>query len=164
MEKTEGFSPDGYIIDQDSFGAYEYRCLQASINGCGWIAAYNLRHFLGHDVRFEDVLSELDRMHTLRVPGPTSMPAMRAYLRTCVPGFTETIGREAALQAALGSRAGILRYSEAGVPHFISFLRAGGAFRFLNVNDGLEDFTAAMEIFFETHVPQRQYVSVFTIE
>ena len=41
-----GFSDDGYIIDQDYFDEYEYRTMQASINGCGWIAAYNIRHFL----------------------------------------------------------------------------------------------------------------------
>ena len=160
----DGFSPDGYIVNQDHFGAYLYRGIQASHNGCGWIAAYNLRRFLGHEVRFEDVLGEMDRMHALRVPGPTTMPVMRAYLRAYVPGFTETIGREAAFRSALLSRAGILRYCEAGVPHFIFFLRDGGAFRFMNVNDGLEDFTASMEMFFETHVPQRQYISVFTVE
>ncbi len=159
----DGFSPDGYIIDQDYFGACEYRGIPASRNGCGWIAAYNLRHFLRHDVRFEDVLREMDRMHTLRIPGPTTMPVMRAYLEKHVPGITETIGRDAALEAAVGCRAGILRYSEAGVPHFIFFLRDGEVFRFTNVNDGLEDFTSAMEMFFETHVPQRQYTSVFTI-
>lgn len=160
----DGFSPDGYIIDQDRFGAYEYRGIQASINGCGWIAVYNLRHFLGHDVGFEDVMREMDRMHALRVPGPTTMPVMRAYLKTYIPGVTETIGRGAALEAVLGSRAGILRYSEAGVPHFIFFFRAGEAFRFLNVNDGLEDFVSSAEMFFATHVPQKQYTSVFTVE
>ena len=80
------------------------------------------------------------------------------------PGVTETIGRDAALEAVLASRAGILRYSEAGVPHFIFFFRAGEVFRFLNVNDGLEDFVSSAEMFFATHVPQRQYTSVFTVE
>ena len=160
----DGFSPDGYIIDQNYFGAYEYRGVRASRNGCGWIAVYNLRRFLGHEVRFEDVLEEMDRMHALRVPGPTTMPVMRAYLREHVPGVTEAIGRDKALAAASVSRAGILRYCEAGVPHFIFFLRAGNAFRFLNVNDGLEDFASSMEMFFETHVPPRQYTSVFTVK
>ena len=34
-----GFSDDGYIIDQDCFDGHEYRTMQTSINGCGWIAA-----------------------------------------------------------------------------------------------------------------------------
>lgn len=159
-----GFSQDGYIIDQDYFDAYEYRTMHADINGCGWIAAFNIRHYLGHGVGFETVLNEMDRMHSLRIPGPTTMPVMRAYIRKYMPGMTEHIGREAARAAALGSRAGILRYTEAGVPHFISFIQEGEVYRFFNVNDGLEDFTASMEMFFDTHVPEKQYTSVFTLE
>ena len=55
-----GFSDDGYIIDQDYFDEYEYRTMQASINGCGWIAVYNIRHFLGHSVSFQAVMNETD--------------------------------------------------------------------------------------------------------
>ena len=100
-----GFSDDGYIIDQDYFDEYEYRTMQASINGCGWIAAYNIRHYLGHGVGFEHVMDEMDRMHSLRIPGPTTMPVMRAYLRKYVPAMTEHIGRDEAYKAALSSAA-----------------------------------------------------------
>ena len=164
MNASYGFSPDGYITDQDFFDEYEYRTMQASINGCGWIAAYNIRHFLGDGVRFEAVLDEMDHMHSLRIPGPTTMPVMRAYLQKYIPGMREHEGREAAYQAALQSRAGILRYTEDGVPHFISFIRKGNAFRFFNVNDGLEDFVCSMESFFKSHVLPPHYTSVFTLE
>lgn len=160
----DGFSPDGYIIDQECFDTYEYRTIRASMNGCGCVAAYNLRRFLGQDPVFETVLEELDRMHLLRVPGPTTMPVMRAYLKKYVPGVREQEGRAGALAAACVCRAGVLRYCEAGVPHFISFYRQDGAYRFFNVNDGLEDFVCSMEMFFETHVPARNYVSVFTVD
>ena len=160
----DGFSSDGYIIDQDYFDEYEYRTIPASHNGCGWIAAYNILHFLGSGIRFDAVMHEMDRMHSLRIPGPTTMPVMRAYLRKTIPDMREHEGREQALEAARSSRAGILRYTEAGVPHFISFVRADGAFRFFNVNDGLEDFVCSMEMFFQTHVGVSQYVSVFTLE
>ena len=159
-----GFSPDGYIIDQDFFGEYEYRTIPASNNGCGWIAVYNVLHFLGRGVPFEAVMEEMDRMHTLRIPGPTTMPVMRAYLRKHLPEMREQEGREQALASASGCRAGILRYNEAGVPHFISFVRTEEAFRFFNVNDGLEDFVSSMDMFFETHVKPRHYVSVFTLD
>ena len=75
----------------------------------------------------------------------------------------EHTGREAARAAALNCRAGILRYTEADVPHFISFLRQGEAYRFFNVNDGLEDYAVSMEMFFETHVLPGHYVSVFVL-
>ena len=158
-----GFSDDGYIIDQDYFDEYEYRTMQASINGCGWIAAYNIRHYLSHSVSFQAVMNEMDYTHSLRTPGPTTMPVMRSYLRKYIPGMTEHIGREAAYQAALSSRAGILRYTEEDVPHFISFIRQGSAYRFFNVNDGLEDYVTSMEMFFSTHVLPPHYVSIFTL-
>ena len=160
----DGFSSDGYIIDQDYFDEYEYRTMSASINGCGWIAAYNIRHFLGHGVGFEVVMNEMDRMHSLRIPGPTTMPVMRAYVRKYLPAMTEHIGRDAAYGAACASSAGILRYTEDGVPHFISFIRTGEAFRFFNVNDGLEDYVSSMEMFFANHVFPPHYVSVFTLD
>ena len=159
-----GFSEDGYIIDQDFFDGYEYRTMTANINGCGWIAAYNIRHYLGEGVHFEAVMHEMDLMHPLRIPGPTTMPVMRAYLKKYVPQMREHVGREAARDAALRSRAGILRYSEDGIPHFISFIRQGEAYRFFNVNDGLEDYTSGMERFFAVHVPEGKYCSVFTME
>ena len=162
--EMNGFSPDGYIIDQDYFDEYEYRTLKANINGCGWIAAYNIRHYLGDGIRFEAVLDEMDRMHSLRIPGPTTMPVMRAYLKKYIPAMQEHEGREAAYAAARHSRAGILRYTEDGVPHFISFIREGSAFRFFNVNDGLEDFACSMEAFFQNHVLPPHYVSVFTLD
>ena len=158
-----GFSSDGYIIDQDYFDEYEYRTMSASINGCGWIAAYNIRHFLGHSVRFETVMNEMDHMHSLRIPGPTTMPVMRAYVRKYIPDMTEHIGRDAAFEAARTSRAGILRYTEDNVPHFVSFIRSGEAYRFFNVNDGLEDYVSSMEMFFSNHVQPPHYISVFTL-
>lgn len=45
----QGFSADGYITNQDCFHSLRYRTMPADINGCGWIAACNLRRFLGHD-------------------------------------------------------------------------------------------------------------------
>ena len=160
----DGFSEDGYITDQDYFAEYEYRTIPASDNGCGWIAAYNILHYLGSPVRFDSVMHEMDRMHSLRIPGPTTMPVMRAYLKKYIPAMREQEGIEKALAAAQNSRAGILRYTEAGVPHFISFIREGDAFRFFNVNDGLEDFVSSMDMFFATHVKPPHYVSVFTLD
>ena len=74
---SEAFSSDGYITDQDCFSSVRYRTMPADNNGCGFIAAYNIRHALGHAVEWDDVLAELDAMHTLRIPGPTLMRVMR---------------------------------------------------------------------------------------
>ena len=147
-----GFAPDGYIIDQDCFSAFRYRTLPANLNGCGWIAAYNLRKALGHRVTYDEVRRELDDMHFLRIPGPTLMCVMRKYLKRCVPQCRETVGREAALEDALESDAGIFRYREGREPHFTSFVRReDGTFRFFNMADGFEDCVMPMEQFFSEH-------------
>ena len=113
----DGFTADGYIRDQDCFSGVRYRTMPASINGCGWIAAYNLRHALGQTPDWAQVRRELDEMHRLRIPGPTLMTVMRAYLSRYVPQVRETAGREEAVAAAADSAAGIFRYREGREPH-----------------------------------------------
>ena len=149
---SDGFSSDGYITDQDCFSSVRYRTMVASNNGCGFIAAYNVRHALGHTVNWDEVRAELDTMHTLRIPGPTLMRVMRDYLNKYVPGWIETVGREGAIAAAAKSRAGMFRYQEGYTPHFVSFVRQDdGRFRFFNVDDGLKDFTATIDEFGQKH-------------
>ena len=147
-----GFSPEGYIIDQDCFFDYRYRTIPANLNGCGWIAAYNLRRCLGHQVTYNEVREEMDGMHFLRVPGPTLMCVMRKYLSRHVPEYRETVGREQALAAAQASRAGIFRYREGHEPHFVSYIRQDGAlFRFFNMADDFEDCVMPMDQFVREH-------------
>lgn len=160
----DGFTADGYIRDQDCFSGVRYRTMPASINGCGWIAAYNLRHALGQTPDWAQVRRELDEMHRLRIPGPTLMTVMRAYLSRHVPQVRETVGREEALKAAAASRAGIFRYREKREPHFVSYLRTeDGRFRFFNVVDGLEDCRMTMEEFGRDHLCGGTVI-VFTVE
>ena len=153
LTPAEGISADGYITDQDCFSSVRYRGMRADINGCGWIAAYNLRHALGQEADWDEVRQEMDAMHTLRFPGPTLMRIMRNYLAKYVPDYRETAGREEAAQAAEESFAGIFRYQEGHEPHFISFVRRpDGQFRFCNVTDGLEDSVMSMEEFAAGHL------------
>ena len=147
-----GFSQDGFIIDQDCFFGVHYRTIPANLNGCGWIAAYNLRKFLGHNVSYDEVRRELDEMHFLRVPGPTLMCVMRKYLRKYVPHYRETVGREQAYAAARASKAGIFRYREGDEPHFVSYIRLDeNLFRFFNMADDFEDCEMTMDEFIEQH-------------
>ena len=149
---SEGFSSDGFIRDQDCFSSVRYRTMPASINGCGWIAAFNLLHELSGEEDWDRVRRELDDLHRVRVPGPTMLPVMRSYLFSRVPALRELRGREAALAAAAESRAGIFRYREEKTPHFVFYCRSGDGFRFFNVADGLEDTLMPMEQFGEEHL------------
>ncbi|MCR5136000.1 MAG: hypothetical protein K6C12_02720 [Oscillospiraceae bacterium] len=149
---SAGFSADGYIVDQDCFSSVRYRTMRGDYNSCGWIAAYNLRHFLGHPVVWEEVLHEMDGMHRLRLPGPTLMRVMRAYLGRYVPDCREADGREAALKLAARSRACIFRYQEERVPHFITCIRLeDGRFRFFNVDDRISDEAEPLDRFAAEH-------------
>ena len=159
-ELTEGFSTDGYITDQDCFSSVRYRGMAASINGCGLIAAYDLRRALGQSPDWREVCREMDALHRVRVPGPTLMSVMRAYLAQTVPEAREVAGRDAALEAAAHSRAGIFRYREKQVPHFAAYVREGEGFRFFNLCDGEEDCVMSMERFGAEHCP-RGHVIVF---
>ena len=151
--QEQGWSADGYIIDQDCFTTLRYRTMQASINGCGPMAAFNLLHFLGRDLPLEVILADMDARHLLHAPGPTSVRVMRAFLRDAAPELREASGREEALALAGRSRAGIFRYQEGRVPHFISYIRQEeGDFRFFNVDDGLEDCRMSMERFGAEHL------------
>ena len=160
----EGMTEDGYIKDQDFFSDFEYRTMPSSYNGCGWMAAYNLRHYLRQKVSFDEVRKEMNSLYTLPIPGPTTMRVMREYLKKYIPEIRESLGRERAEDAMKSSVAGILRYNESGVPHFISFYRIeNNVFRFFNVEDGLEDCLYEPERFFtERCLPG--YTAAFTVE
>ena len=146
-------SSDGYIIRQDLFSDFEYRTVAASGNGCGFIACYNLRHFLGHDVTINEVREELNSMMP-RFRGPTFMRTMRKYFKKHIPNYREFHGRENCLLHAKSCSAGIFRYYEEKIPHFVTFIRTGkDRFRFFNVNDeGMEDFESGMDEFGKAHM------------
>ena len=146
-----GFSRDGFITDQNKFMEYPYRGMTSDVNGCGWVAAYNLRRAAGQDVPFDDVRREMNKMFPLQIPGPTPMRKLRRYLRRYLP-FRFVGGKKRALAAAERSPAGILRYWEGRTPHFISFVRQpDGRYRFFNVADGMEDYLCPMDRFFQRH-------------
>ena len=158
----KGFSADGYIVDQNSFSDYRYREMSSDVNGCGWIAAYNFLRAAGRDEAFEAVLRDMDAMIRLRIPGPTPMRVMRRYL-TARSDARFAAGKARSLTAAERSRAGVLRYWEGKVPHFITFIRQpDGRYRFLNVSDGHEDFLMPMQEFFKTHC-LHGFIRVLTI-
>ena len=146
-----GFSEDGYIIDQNTLSDYPYHGTTSDVNGCGWVAAYNLLRALGQDPDFDSVRREMDAMFPLPFPGPTPMRKLRTYLARFLP-LRYVPGQRQALPAAAQSKAGILRYWEGHTPHFITFIRReDGRFRFLNVSGAQKDITAHMDVFFREH-------------
>lgn len=146
------WTADGYIKNQDGLADYTYRTIPANHNSCGPVAAFDLRRFAGQEPALVEVLSELETLHLLHVPGPTFQYAMRRYLTKHLPGWREVHGRETALAAASGSRMGLFRYLEERVPHYVAYVRADGGFRFFNVSDTLEDEVLPMARFGAEHL------------
>lgn len=147
-----GFSDDGYIIDQDYFSDYPYRGSTSNINGCGWVAAFDLLRSQGQAVSFREVLDGLNSIRPAKIPGPTPVSVLRQYLAG-FGSYRLHRGRRAGLRAARQAPAGILRYWEGRELHYISFVwqENGRDYRFFNVADGLEDMTCPMEEFFAGH-------------
>ena len=54
-----GFSSDGYIVDQKQLQGYPYGRYSSDWNGCGWIAAYNLLKSRGQDVSCDEICREM---------------------------------------------------------------------------------------------------------
>ena len=149
MEK--GFAAGGYIADQNCFGAYIYRGCSSDINGCGWIAAFNFLRALGFERDYEMVFREMDAFFPGKIPGPTPVRVLRKYLRR-FGNFPLYVGRRACLAAAETARAGIVRYWEERIPHFVAFVREeDGRCRFFNVCDGGEELFMIPAEFFRTH-------------
>ena len=149
---AEAWTEDGYLKDQDALTEMTYRTIPACYNGCGPLAAFDLRKAAEQDPEIGDVFREMDSMHLLCLPGPTFMYVMRRYFRKYLPGFKEIEGRENALRAAENSRMGMYRYHEQRVPHFVAYYRTEEGFRFFNVSDGKEDVIMSMEEFAEEHL------------
>lgn len=152
LREEDGWTADGYIRDQDCFYHRTYRTIPASGNGCGPVAAYNLRRRAGQEPDLTHVILELDAMHRLRAPGPTRMRVMRAYCGKYLPGFRELRGREKAIRAMEQGGMGVLRYHEEGVPHFIMWYGTAEGIRCFNVSEGEEDLTVSPAAFAEKHL------------
>lgn len=131
------------------------------MNGCGWIAAYDLLHAQGFDVDYETVHQQMNALFPRQIPGPTPVKKLMGYLAR-YGNYSLTTGKKASLAVSLSAPAGILRYREENVPHFVPFIRVDdNTCRFLNVCDGLEDFTCSLESFFAEHC-KRPPVRVIT--
>ena len=145
---ADGYSSDGYLIDQDYMGAIRYRGMSSDINGCGPIAVFNLLRALGFSRSAEQVFGEMDAMIWPKIPGPTPNRVLIRYLRRHVP-LKVLRGRARCAAGCGASPAGILRYWEGREPHFVAFTRLpDGRYRFFNVADGLEDCRYDMPDFF----------------
>lgn len=147
------FSSDGYIIDQSRFRDIKYGVYPSSVNGCGWMAAFNILHSLSgeetpEDV-FEGVLSILPYQGSMGTPTAT----MLEYLRS--RGLTVHVirGKNNILAETDSLERGILRYREILGDHYVAFIREDDLrFRFFNAEEGREKHLLPLDIFFAKYI------------
>lgn len=148
----KAFSPDGYIISQQSTQDMSYGRMGSHHNGCGWIAAYNLLRALGRGMAPEAVRDALEPGLWLGGMLGTGPRRLRRWLVAQRVALRATWGRRRALALAAGRPAGIVMYGYRWYLHYVAFVAAGpGRFRFLNARDGEVAHEDSLEHFLKEH-------------
>jgi hypothetical protein len=160
-EQRSAFSSDGYLVDQARVTDIRYGAFQSSVNGCGWIAAYNFLKRQGVVATERDVADELIRRAPLRGLTGTDLFRLKRMLRR--RGYDtalKIVGRRGA-DLPEGTTTGVILYFHKDGPHYVAFYERGdGAhktaqekprFRFLNAIAGKEDHFDTLAGFLTKH-------------
>ncbi len=143
-------SADGYIIRQQALHQVPFGGSPSRNNGCGWIAAFNLLHALGHPVQWQRVRQELSRQLPGSRKGGLQLGALLGYLHGQGCRLRCACTLTGARLLAERSRAGIIMYSTGQGNHYVAFVRqADGRLRMLNTAPGCEDMTLSLRQFYQ---------------
>lgn len=153
MNVSKAFSDDGFLVDQRYTESYPYGRFSSALNGCGWIAAYNLLHALGRPVDCAAVNRMLNVMLPWKGCFGTPVRTMRLFLSGQHVPVRKVTGRKRFLAALPGCYAGIIRYLDGYEPHYVAFYRLDAdTFRFLNAREGEQHHCTDMETFLHEQV------------
>ncbi|MBQ7536301.1 MAG: hypothetical protein IJT43_11890 [Stomatobaculum sp.] len=154
MIDRRAFSEDGYIADQDHTDGLRYGYWMSNYNGCGWIAVYNVLHYLGLSDDPERIFAEMLQILPYEGRRGTPFPTIARFFRERGIPARRRYGRAGLLKRADGAGCGIMRCVKEGAPHYVTFLRTEETddqgrriYRFLNVENGREDYRVSMEGF-----------------
>ncbi len=152
MERDKALSTDGFIITQRLMKGFQYGSISSDMNGCGWIAAYNLFRGLGYSYNYEQVYEEMNKILPYKGMLGTPTKTLRNYIKSKNISITNTIWKKPTIKASKQCKVGIIRYLEGFEPHYVTFLRIDeDKFRFLNAKEGKEDYILTMEQFIKIH-------------
>lgn len=118
-------SHDGYIVDQARVTGVRYGRRSSDVNGCGWIAVFNLLRCLGDPAPHEEIVRALSRHSLFRGVLGTSPLRVRRYLKRRGHTTRMYVGQKSAARAAEAIQNGILVYRHSQGWHFVAFLRPG---------------------------------------
>ena len=146
-----GFSGDGYIIDQSRLGNYQYGRYTSDFNGCGWMAVYNMLHSMGFSVSPDDARKLC--MTALPVGGLIGTPTKNVVRALDKLGVRTVLikGKKNINASASKYDRGILRYFDGEYDHYAAFVRTGGnLYRFFNSEPDREYDILTMDTFLRT--------------
>lgn len=131
--RNDGYSNDGFIIDQAKMTNIRYGCRTSDRNGCGWIAVFNFLHERGEDWTEEELSERLQKWSLFRGLLGTSPLRIHSFLRLLGYPIQTACGRDKVVEAANEMKRGILLYRHSNGWHFIHIYRMqDGQLRFLN--------------------------------
>lgn len=146
--RKDGYSDDGYIIDQAKMADIRYGCRTSDYNGCGWIAVFNFLHGCGEDWTEEELAGRFLKWSLFRGLLGTSPLRIRRFLRLLGYPVRTACGRIRAIAASERMKRGILLYRHTNGWHFICINRTkGGQLRFLNALPNRSMYLDTMENF-----------------
>ena len=159
VEKTP-YSADGYIVDQARLTTVKYGVFTSDINGCGWIAAFNLLKHFDQEHEEQALANELIRHSIFRGLLGTDLFRLRRFVKR--HGYRMPIVFRWNKKARLpeGTSAGIIYYCHKDGFHFVTFYadetlppddQGEARFRFLNGIGGKGNHFDTMRGFLTTH-------------
>lgn len=163
--RTQALSDDGFIIDQRELFDAPFGCRSSDVNGCGWIACYNLLRALFQPAAPEALQQELTRRSLFRGRlGSSPFKVRRCLTRRGFRIKTRLFASGIAKSARV-SPGGILLYRHRGGWHYAAFEKTGQApsFRFFNVLPGAKRHIADMEEFLKS-APVSPFMLGFIVE
>ena len=159
IERTP-YSADGYIVDQARLTTVKYGVMTSDINGCGWIAAFNLLKHFEQEHEEQALANELIRHSIFRGLMGTDLFRLRRFVKR--HGYRMPIVFRWNKKARLpeGTSAGIIYYCHKDGFHFVTFYadeslppddQGEARFRFLNGIGGKGNHFDTMQNFLTTH-------------
>ena len=131
--KQQALSKDGYIINQNYTDNIPYGNNVSDYNGCGWIACFNLCHYLGKQIKTIDIINFLEGYLWYNGSWGTSLTGIHKFMKSIGLSVKTLIGKKAIVKNA--PKYGILFYFHGKGFHYAFFYKYDNTnYRFLNIS------------------------------
>ena len=144
---ADSLSQDGYIINQDKLTEIPYGSHMSNLNGCGWIAVYNLFHLFRISVPADEIRRYLLRHSLWRGNMGTNVFGVRSFLKKNGFALRHTWRVSRFAHVAKKTGAGIIFYLDEDYFHYVFYRREDTRYHFYNAEYGESNDLRTMEEF-----------------